>query len=133
MSNIKIGEVYIFDILNHTHRIENEVLFVQVLEKHNRLFRKPLYTVRSTTGEVFKCVGSFLTPMPKDVDTNKVVMRYPIDMPVFTKDDIDTLTNFISDHMNREEDNIDSLSKILCKLAYYASVNECRREEGFYQ
>lgn len=126
--------IYIYDPENITGQKDNKhnVYFVYVLDTK---WYSSLCTVSCIiTGKIFKCKKKLLytlrLPINNPLNEN-IVMRYPKDMPVFTKIDgaaINTLIQFFEDpefSMEQEDPEFyKQLKKLQIKINYYGDLKQ---------
>lgn len=129
MSKYKAGDICILDTSNILNLKEYSPLKVRVLKK---LFAKDKYICEAIEPVVYPCVkdgfavrqfsisGKYLSPSSL---REKVVIRYPTNMPRFSKNDIMALDDII---MNQKLslDEIYELRSIATKIRYYMQFNE---------
>ena len=122
---IKLFKEYAFDIRNYIKLREGGTFTVQVLEIKRRLFLPTVYTVISLqTGETFKCGKKHLTPI---IDSQERIfcVRYPLDTPPVTKDDVQLLESIKqSPCIAENQEYFDKIEKLKLKLEFYSNIKD---------
>ena len=91
-SEVRIGEVYLFDPQNRMKQYESGVKFLQVWDKQRRLLSPSIITGRSIRSDMSIGTGEVITTAdflePFDPSKEKVIIRFPENAPTFNGSDI---------------------------------------------
>lgn len=130
-SDIVAGECYIYDPSNKAMQLENGINIVRV-DEPPKFFNAYIkcHPIRMSTGEEEKelkmeVIAAMLEPIHNDPRRN-IVIRYPLDMPVFNKGDVEVIEALIdivnATTMNDKPLVTSKLSATLAKVEFYADA-----------
>ena len=129
-SKVSVGEVYIFDQLNTLKQMETGVNFVKVIGKSFfRVDVVPCNIFGESSDQPFKTGAEMLMPISENKADN-IIIRYPLNSPVFTLDDASLLSEIaIFTVKNVEKTKLTEadcihLTGLLQKVKFYAELNE---------
>lgn len=123
---IKIGSYYVFDVKNTTRMKENlSINVVQVIGKQRRgLFKPTIYECMSLedSGTIYATKKQLIPTNP--VNTQYFI-RYPIDAPMVTKNDIVVINKAIKELKKHYPNTqlVDDMIALCYKLSFYISIN----------
>lgn len=137
--NIEVGKNYLFDPKNEAKQLESGVSVIKVLEAHRR-FLKKIYTVCPVMDESESGVlinSSFVTTEERlEIMSNNpndnVIIRYPVDIPTFSIEDVVLLANISMKIMElykdgkypMDDDMVIRMGALVNKIKFYAEISE---------